>query len=347
MPPRKSGRRTIGASPDLLSVSRRSACAEAHRALRDELGLEPAEPVIVGVSGGADSTALLLLLCAIRRRRSSPIGPITAVHVHHHLRADADADARFVERLCARLAVGVEIHDIHPKGSKGNLMDRARELRLAALASAADKLHARWVLTAHHADDQAETVFLHLVRGASWRGLAGMPWVRPLSGSIRLGRPLLGLRRADLEDVCRAARVRWRNDPSNENLERSRSLVRHDLLSRVENNWPGAAERLAALAADAQAIRSLIESLAGAVGASPWKRSLLRAMPDIAMAELIRSEAQRLSPRSADGIDRSHLTTALEAVYNPAVVSRRMRWPGSLTLVISRHTVQFESGAST
>src|SRR5690606_34665551 len=124
----------------------------------------------------------------------------------------------------------------------------ARELRYEFLLAAADLVDADAVLTAHHADDQAETVLFRLARGTGLAGLAGIP---PRRGIIV--RPLLGFTRAELERYAHAARLRWREDPTNRSLRYARNRIRHRVLPELERASPGATVRIAALARTAAA----------------------------------------------------------------------------------------------
>jgi len=174
-------------------------------------------PVVVGCSGGPDSTALLAL---VADRGLAPI----AVHVDHGLR-DAGADeADRVRAFAAVLGVAFDARTVEV-GHGGNLEARARTARYAALAAAADDHGASNVLVGHTADDQAETVVLALLRGSAASGLAGMPVRRG-----RIVRPLLRLRRAETEAICVGLGLDPVRDPSNDDTSLRRSWIRHEVL---------------------------------------------------------------------------------------------------------------------
>ena len=174
-------------------------------------------PVVVGCSGGPDSTALLAL---VADRGLAPV----AVHVDHGLRDGGADEAETVRAFAAALGVAFAARTVEV-GHGGNLEARARTARYAALAAAADDHGASNVLVGHTADDQAETVVLALLRGSAASGLAGMPVRRG-----RIVRPLLRLRRAETEAICVGLGLDPVRDPSNDDTSLRRSWIRHEVL---------------------------------------------------------------------------------------------------------------------
>lgn len=179
----------------------------------------------VGVSGGADSVALLLLAAA-----AYP-GTVRAATVDHGLRPEAAAEAAGVAALCARLDVPHTI--LHPPPDapvSGNLQERAREMRYAALAHWADGMGVRWLAVGHQRDDVAEGFLMRARRGAGVAGLSAMPAVRPLRASdtagVMLLRPLLQWSREELAAVPRCLRVEVVQDSSNRDPRFDRSRIR-------------------------------------------------------------------------------------------------------------------------
>ncbi|MDY7110484.1 MAG: tRNA lysidine(34) synthetase TilS, partial [Planctomycetota bacterium] len=173
-----SGERVGDGSAAALPVAarRHRLVAELDRRLRR--GDHPAGGrLVIGVSGGADSVALLLACLALSRRRTAETAfhPIAA-HVHHHLRGEsADADAAFVADLCTRFDIPLHVEHVRPGSMPGNIAENARELRYEALKRIAQETGSAAVAVAHHADDQFETMLIALCRGAGVEGLAGMP----------------------------------------------------------------------------------------------------------------------------------------------------------------------------
>ncbi|HSG91261.1 MAG TPA: tRNA lysidine(34) synthetase TilS [Pseudomonadales bacterium] len=211
-----------------------------HAALDGALtGIEAAR-CLVAVSGGRDSMLLLHLLAA--RHRAAGVAPPRVVHVHHGLQRDADAWAEQVEAACAALACPCVVRRVRVVAGGEGPEAAARGARYAAFESvmaAGDHL-----LTAHHRDDQAETVLLRLLRGAGPRGLAGMRPRRTLGTGV-LVRPLLEVEGTVLAAAARALNLSWVEDPSNAGLDADRNLLRHEILPRLDARWPGAARSLA------------------------------------------------------------------------------------------------------
>lgn len=176
---------------------------------------------------------------------------VEALHCDHGLRREAKQDAAFVTALCERF--GVPLHPFAMKLGKGAGMEaRARAWRQRCYARAAKAAGAKLVLLGHHAQDQAETILLNLVRGAGPRGAAGMQALSPLQGApgIVLGRPILGLIPAQLRQALKARRQAWREDRSNRDTKLARNRIRHEVLPVLRSiNWT-AVEHIAFFARD-------------------------------------------------------------------------------------------------
>jgi tRNA(Ile)-lysidine synthase len=228
--------------------------------LRSSEMLRAGERVSVAVSGGADSVALLLLLLELRKK----LGIVLSVaHLNHKLRARAsDADERFVGKLAAKygLAFHAETVDVAAKAKreKANLEDAARRARYDFFARLAAEGKIDHVAVAHTADDQAETVLAHILRGT---GLAGLGGIHPNVGCIV--RPLLHLRRKELRLYLRTEKQNWREDATNEDTTRLRARIRKNLLPLLERQFqPGVVEHLFSLAEFARQDEQFLESLA-------------------------------------------------------------------------------------
>jgi tRNA(Ile)-lysidine synthase len=220
----------MAVDPDLVSRFRRDLAALTG-ADSGRLG--------VAVSGGSDSVALLLLAVA-----ACP-GTVAAATVDHGLRPESAGEAAFVATLCAERAVPhVTLTPDTPIG--GSLQAAARAARYALLEQWRASEGLDWLLTAHHLDDQAETVLMRLNRGAGVGGLSG---VRAING--RVLRPLLGWRRTELAAICAAAGISPVDDPSNADPRFDRSRLRQAL---AQSDWldPGPVARSAAALAEAE-----------------------------------------------------------------------------------------------
>ncbi len=198
------------------------------------------ETVVVAVSGGADSTALLLALEELKTSNKLSTN-ICVAHLDHRLRKGSGKDAKWVENLASRLGfrsvIGRSKVAEDARATGDNLEQAAREARYAFLERTAKRVGANYVLTAHTMDDQAETVLLRLMRGSAGGGLGGMEALRPLgkSSSIRLVRPLLWARRSDTEDYCRLRKTDFLFDEMNDDLSFARVKVRKQLLPLMQS----------------------------------------------------------------------------------------------------------------
>jgi tRNA(Ile)-lysidine synthase len=208
-----------------------------------------ARTLAVAVSGGPDSLALLLLAAAARP------GLVRAATVDHGLREESAGEAEAVGRLCLELGVPHCILRVRVERAGRGLQAAARDARYAALARWMEEQGLDLLLTAHHCDDQAETLLMRLNRGSGVAGLAGVRAVSPLPGGgmkLSLCRPLLGWRRSELREIVDAAGLEAANDPSNGDEAYDRARLRRRL---AETSWldSAALARSAALLAEAEA----------------------------------------------------------------------------------------------
>ena len=215
----------------------------------------------VGVSGGADSVALLMLFAELRSKLGMVV---SAVHFNHKLRGkESDADEKFVAGLAEKLGVTLHVGrgDVAGKAKreKANLEDAARRARYGFFERIADQGVAEIVATAHTMDDQAETVLAHIVRGTGVAGLAG---IHSVAGTVV--RPLLEFRHDELRKYLREKKQTWREDATNRDTARMRARMRSKLLPLLEKQFnPAVVEHLAALAQRAHEQASFVEELAG------------------------------------------------------------------------------------
>jgi tRNA(Ile)-lysidine synthase len=215
--------------------------------LPDRRLLKRGQPLLVAVSGGLDSMALLHLLHTLAARHR---WKLAVAHFNHRLRGrSSDADEKLVRKTAAGmgLPVVVERADVRRFAIKSKLSIEmaARKLRHEFFARAAKKRGLRTVALAHHADDQVELFFLRLLRGAGGEGLAGMKWraPSPVDGKITLVRPLLGVTRAELREFARENKIRFREDATNALLAAPRNRIRNELLPLLRERYqPGLAK---------------------------------------------------------------------------------------------------------
>ena len=213
-----------------------------------------ARSLLVGLSGGLDSTVLLHALAQARGDRSG----LRALHVHHGLLPQADAWREHCRRLCADLGVEFVLSRVEVERNSGlGLEAAARQVRHAAFASALREGEA--LVLAHHRDDQAETVLLRLLRGSASGGLAAMRAERSF-GDNTLLRPLLGVDRADLLAYAQARGLAWCEDPSNADTGPDRNFLRHRVLPLLGERWPQASIALSRSAALLEEDAGLLES---------------------------------------------------------------------------------------
>jgi tRNA(Ile)-lysidine synthase len=221
--------------------------------------LERGSRLRLGLSGGVDSIVLLHVLAQLRADYS-----LSAIHVHHGLSSQADEWARFCEQTCAQMDVPLEIVRVAlpartPEGVEG----AARVARYGALM----RPGADAVITAHHADDQAETVLLQLLRGGGPRALAAMPEMRQLAPHLPLLRPLLAFTRAELEAYARQHGLLWVEDDSNADPRYTRNALRHELLPVLARFIPDYRERLIGSAQRMAEAAHMLDALAALDGA--------------------------------------------------------------------------------
>ncbi len=298
------------------------------------LGIPPDAPLVAAVSGGRDSVALLLALAEGPRRPH-----LRVAHVDHGLRPEGPAEAEFVGRLCARLGVSLSATRLAlDTAAVGNLAARLREARYAFLREVAGE---GFILTAHHADDQAVTLLMRLIEGAALPGLAAMaPRQR------NLVRPLLDVPREALEAWLRARGEAWCEDPSNAVERAFRNRVRERYLPLFETERPGAARRLALSAArlreDDEALQALAARLAEpALHGWNWVALPLQPLPPPAiLRRLLARLLERRWGLEGPGAE------AWAAMAGPLAAGRTVNLPGRTTAVWRRGELCLHRAAS-
>jgi tRNA(Ile)-lysidine synthase len=226
-----------------------------HARLAQLLPAFPNVALCVAYSGGVDSTALLAALARGPRSRLQ----LRALHVNHGLYSGADAGSAHCQTFARRLGVPLNVVAVRVPRPRGTSLEaQARDARYAVLARelAAGEI----LLTAHHADDQLETVLLQLLRGAGVAGIAAMPELAPFAAGW-LARPLLAHSRAALAAWVSRQRLTWFEDATNSNERLDRNYLRRQVLPRMRSRWPGCASAVARSARHAAQAQRMLEEI--------------------------------------------------------------------------------------
>lgn len=229
-------------------------------AVRVALGELPEHATIaIAYSGGLDSSVLLEAAARVAGAERC-----VALHVHHGLSPNADAWLAHAEAAAAALGVRFDVERVEvPRGTGLGVEASAREVRYRALDAMGERHGAQALWLAQHADDQAETVLLQLLRGAGLAGIAAMaPRYLPAEASMARVRPLLHLLRAQLERYAEARRLRWIDDESNADTRYTRNALRIEVLPALSVHFPGFRDALARTAQHAAAAQRLLDALA-------------------------------------------------------------------------------------
>lgn len=318
-----------------------------HRAAR-ELIL-PGARVLVAVSGGGDSVALLHLLHRFAARRRAAL---IVAHLDHALRRGSTADRRFVDRLAASLELPsvAARRDVRAERLRGeSLEEAARRVRRAFLAESARELGAGAIATGHTLDDQAETVVMRLVRGAGPAALGAMA----TRGPGPYVRPLLGLERAALRAWLRRRKLPWRDDPSNEKLAFDRNRVRRLILPVLTRHLnPRAARHLVEGAARLREDADFLDTLAREqLEALARQRGGALAIDAAAFAALPRPLASRVARAALDAagcdprrVSSRHVTSVLALARSTP--GAKVDLPGGAFATLRRGLVEFGPCAS-
>ncbi len=320
-----TARRVAAARPESDFVPRRFAARWLAARLHALIGPLHGTRLCVAFSGGADSTALLAALAQLRRRESFTL---RALHVDHGLQPQSADWARQARRTGRQLGVTVRVLRVTVRRG-GSLEAAARTARYAALA--AQLRSGEWLLTAHHLDDQLETVLLQLMRGAGLAGLAAMAERLPL-GAGTLLRPLLPVSHAQLVAWLRRRGLDWSEDPSNADERFDRNYLRRRITPALLARWPAAAQTVRRSAAHLAEARALLDQQADAQLALAADGDALR-VPVLRRCSLpMRRQVLRrwLRLRGLPAADQSRLreiATAMLAARTDAMPL--VKWPGA------------------
>ena len=255
--------------------------------LFDELRIPSGAHLMVAYSGGVDSRALLHALAALRANYRFSLG---AIHIDHDLQSASADWGKHCAHICAALDVPYIVERIQVAGVEAEGLEAAaRRARYAALAKAL--VPGGFLLTAHHGDDQAETVLLQLLRGTGVAGLAAMP-AQAAFGAGRMVRPLLGFSRAALLAYANAQQLEWVEDPSNCDLHQRRNFLRAEIFPRLAQYWPTPAVMLARTASHAAEAMGLLDEVAEA-DLAVCRHSMAHSPHTLSISALARLSAPR------------------------------------------------------
>jgi len=278
----------------------------------------------VAFSGGLDSSVLLTALTRLELGR-----PIRALHIDHGLHPDSERWAQHCRRIAADLGVPFISQQVSIAKAPGiSLESTAREVRYATLSGMMGP--AEFLLTAHHSDDQLETVLLRLLRGSGVKGLRGIaPFARFAPGY--LGRPLLAIAKADIQSVATRWGLDWVEDPTNPDPRFDRNYLRREVVPRLKQRWPGAAVtagRAARQMRDAQEILDAVALLDSADNKASERvsQAALRELSAARRANLLRYRILELGLTVPSAGQLQKLLEALEVTRPDA--QTQVQWPG-------------------
>lgn len=296
-----------------------------------ELALEkfPVPPdapgIAVAFSGGLDSSVLLAALAKLELGR-----PVRALHIDHGLHPDSDNWQAHCQEIATGLGVPCASRNVSiEKVARKSLEEAAREARYAALAGMMRS--GELLLTAHHSDDQLETILLRLLRGSGVKGLRG---IEPFAdfGPGYLGRPMLAISKAEIQAVGKEWSLVWVEDPTNAEARFDRNYLRREVIPRLRSRWPGAATtagRAAQQMRDAQEILEAVASQDAVRIESPgWvSQDYLRELTSARRANLIRHLISELGLPVPSAAQLRELLAAIDVTRPDA--QTRVCWPGA------------------
>lgn len=263
-----------------------------------------AKRIGLALSGGLDSVVLLDTVCkAVQANAVKEPAEIWVFHIHHGLQKPADQWLEFCEKLAKKYQVHFDFRLLHfADQSQGNIEARARAERYDALTDLCIEHGIEDLLLAHHQNDQAETVLLQLLRGSGVAGLSGMPLNRANikdasakdANTITLWRPLLNQSKAELEAYAKEHKLKWVEDPSNQNTRYRRNAIRKEIIPRLEKIQPGVIANLARSADLLAQSQVLLDRLASQDGKGIVETKSLKLKPLLAFANADRPAANNL-----------------------------------------------------
>ena len=274
--------------------------------------IAPGDEIVCAVSGGADSVALTFAMYLLKDKLDIRL---SAAHFNHHLRGEeSDRDEKFVKEFCDRYDIPLYLGGGEVKPGKKGLEAAARDARYAFLRSLPGK-----IATAHTADDNAETVLLHLIRGTGLKGLGG---ITPVSGNVI--RPMLDIQRQEVEDFCEEWCLPYIQDSSNQTDQFLRNRVRHRVMPLLKEENPKLAENVSAMAQRLRLDEDCLSDFQGDWDRGETLRALHPAKRSRALEKLLKGWGVR-EPEAA------HIAQAEKLVFSNKP-SAEARFPGGVTI---------------
>jgi len=324
--------------------------SRVEKAIRQQCLIRSEDTLVVALSGGADSTALLDLLTRLQGYNLRLI----ATHLNHSLRGDeSDADEEFCRLMAERYAIPFEARRIDIRKMAGenrlNLEDAGRRSRIAFFDEICAKYDAAAVALAHHADDQAETVLMHLLRGSGMTGLSGMAY-RNEKGYVR---PLLDITRFEIEQYLCGRSIVWRDDASNSDTVYLRNRIRRHLLPQLEEYNPDIRSTLAATASiiggDEALLEELteqafIESCQAGEGRVVCAVDRLHRLAPALLRRVLRLAFKKLTG-TLEGVSMPHIV-AISALIGSNRPNSRLSLPQGITVVREYDTLRFSRSST-
>ena len=318
----------------MVDASHHALVKSVAGSLRQRCGVREGDHVLVAVSGGADSVALLRALATLAPRHGWRL-TLTVAHVDHGWRHDSAGDAAFVRELAQTLNLTYvsETLDLPDRNEAA-----AREARYAAMDRMAGECGATLVATAHHGDDQLETILMRLLRGTAIGGLGGIAWRRE-----NIIRPMLGVDRAAVIDYLNTLGQSWRDDPTNRDVSLTRNKLRHEVLPVLRQVQPEVCRKVGELSDHLRDLSAWVEQETDRH--TPEGDSLDRGQARQLPAPLLASVLRRMIERAgvgADSINHSTLGALAEAVNDHTGGSRRFDLAGGVVVFVERDAVRIE-----
>ncbi|MEC8651093.1 MAG: tRNA lysidine(34) synthetase TilS [Planctomycetota bacterium] len=300
--------------------------------------------VLAAISGGMDSTLLLLALTRLREEGRLP-GPLRVAHVDHGVRPDSAANAQHVAELCDRLEVPCQIEHLRWSQSETPGEDALRDARYAALEACARDVGARMLVTAHHADDNLETVLFRMLRGTGPRGLAGIPesrWLGDDAYPLLLVRPMLRTRRTTIESLIERFGEQPFHDVTNDDVRLARNELRHRTIPSLRKRMGiGLDVAIMTVASTARAANEIVEAQALRVlsqrtrSKTPWRLELDLKGIDVHSMPFVR-EAMRQSHVRMHALGAAPPTVWLDRVMGLLDMDAGKRVAGRGGLMVER-----------